>query len=64
MARLLAQKLNAVVVPKGIKNGDDACEYGFLGSLKTKPHETYAHAVMVARAVSRPIVSPCNAPLL
>ena len=36
MARLLAQKLNAVAVPKGIKNGDDACEYGFLGSLKTK----------------------------
>ena len=26
MSRLLAQKLNAVVVPKGIKNGDDACE--------------------------------------
>ena len=36
IAKLLAQKLNAVVVPKGIKNGDDACEYGFLGSLKTK----------------------------
>lgn len=38
---------------------------GVLGQPENeKPHETYAHAVMVARAVSHPIVSPCNAPLL
>ena len=28
MARLLAQKLNAVAAPKGIKNGDDAVNMG------------------------------------
>ena len=69
MARLLAQKLNAVAVPKGMKNDYDAYEYGFLGSLKTKnrmkrmPMRLWLR-VRSAAAVSRPIVSPCNAPSL